>query len=133
MNRGVELTERGQGKSKAECAMNPGNDVYEPRSALARAACPHFRGEQCVTRRVTPVSLLMTLRLACAPLTSGAIVVRSCDGSFRPTTLRSQRAAAERDMIQRALAENDGVVARAARSLGISRQSFYKAMQRSGV
>jgi transcriptional regulator of acetoin/glycerol metabolism len=36
-------------------------------------------------------------------------------------------------LIQRALAESDGVVARAARSLGISRQSFYKAMQRSGI
>jgi transcriptional regulator with AAA-type ATPase domain/Tfp pilus assembly protein PilF len=48
-------------------------------------------------------------------------------------SLRSGRIAGERAALERALDESGGVVSRAARSLGLSRQAFYKAMQRTGL
>jgi transcriptional regulator of acetoin/glycerol metabolism len=48
-------------------------------------------------------------------------------------SLRSGRIAGERAALARALDECGGVVSRAARSLGLSRQAFYKAMQRTGL
>lgn len=48
-------------------------------------------------------------------------------------TLRENRAAGERAALLDALTQNDGIVTRAARSLGLSRQGFYKAMQRTGL
>lgn len=48
-------------------------------------------------------------------------------------SLRSARAAWERTALIRALRENDDVIARAARSLGLTRQAFYKAMRRTGL
>jgi len=47
--------------------------------------------------------------------------------------LRDDRLAGERAAIERALLENGGSVAKAARSLGITRQAFYKAMRRVGL
>ena len=49
------------------------------------------------------------------------------------TSLRAERLAAERDTLERVLQQYDGVVAEAARALGISRQSFHKAMRRTGI
>jgi DNA-binding NtrC family response regulator/tetratricopeptide (TPR) repeat protein len=54
-------------------------------------------------------------------------------GEGRLTSLRAERLAAERDTLKRLLQQYDGVVAEAARALGISRQSFYKAMRRTGL
>jgi|SRR5687767_481840 len=54
-------------------------------------------------------------------------------GEVRPTSLRAERLAAERDTLERVLQEHDGIVAEAARALGISRQSFYKALRRTGL
>ncbi len=48
-------------------------------------------------------------------------------------TLRENRAAGERAALLEALTQHDGIVARAARALGLSRQGFYKAMQRTGL
>jgi transcriptional regulator with GAF, ATPase, and Fis domain len=47
--------------------------------------------------------------------------------------LRAERLAAERETLERVLQQYDGVVAEAARALGISRQSFHKAMRRTGI
>jgi len=49
------------------------------------------------------------------------------------TTLRSERLAAEREVLERLLREHAGVITDAARALGMSRQSFYKAMRRAGI
>ena len=49
------------------------------------------------------------------------------------TTLRSERLAAEREVLERLLREHAGVITEAARALGMSRQSFYKAMRRAGI
>jgi len=54
-------------------------------------------------------------------------------GEVRLTSLRAERLAAERNALERLLQQHDGVVAEAARALGISRQSFYKAMRRTGL
>src|SRR5258705_9181249 len=54
-------------------------------------------------------------------------------GEGRLTSLRAERLAAERDTLKRLLQQYDGVVAEVARALGISRQSFYKAMRRTGL
>ncbi|NOT34883.1 MAG: sigma 54-interacting transcriptional regulator [Candidatus Eisenbacteria bacterium] len=48
-------------------------------------------------------------------------------------SLRGIRLTAERGTLERALESNDGVVTRAARALGLSRQAFYKAMKRTGL
>jgi len=48
-------------------------------------------------------------------------------------SLRSGRIAGERAALERALTESGGNVSRAARSLGLSRQAFYKAMRRTGL
>jgi tetratricopeptide (TPR) repeat protein len=48
-------------------------------------------------------------------------------------SLREGRVAWERDTLLRALEENEGVVARAARSLGMTRQAFYVAMRRTSL
>jgi len=48
-------------------------------------------------------------------------------------SLRSGRIAGERAALARALAEHRGVVSEAARSLGLSRQGFYKALRRTGL
>jgi len=48
-------------------------------------------------------------------------------------SLRAARAAWERAALLRALRESGGVVARAARSLGLTRQAYYKAMRRTGL
>jgi DNA-binding NtrC family response regulator len=45
--------------------------------------------------------------------------------------LRENRLAGERAALQKALFESSGSVTKAARSLGITRQSFYKAMRRA--
>jgi transcriptional regulator with PAS, ATPase and Fis domain len=50
-----------------------------------------------------------------------------------PDTLRSGRVSWERTALLRALRVNGGVVARAARSLGLTRQGFYVAMRRTGL
>jgi len=47
--------------------------------------------------------------------------------------LRGSRLAAERATLERALFDSGGSVTEAARVLGVSRQSFYKAMRRAGV
>ena len=47
--------------------------------------------------------------------------------------LRGNRLAGERAGLEKALLSSDGSVTKAARSLGISRQSFYKAMRRVGM
>jgi DNA-binding NtrC family response regulator/tetratricopeptide (TPR) repeat protein len=57
----------------------------------------------------------------------------SARGVGRFTTLRAERLAAERETLERLLQQYDGVVAEAARALGISRPSFYKAMRRTGL
>jgi DNA-binding NtrC family response regulator len=54
-------------------------------------------------------------------------------GEARLPGLRAERLAAERVALERLLQQHDGVVAEAARALGISRQSFYKAMRRTGI
>jgi DNA-binding NtrC family response regulator/tetratricopeptide (TPR) repeat protein len=54
-------------------------------------------------------------------------------GDVRLTSLRVERLAAERNTLERVLQQYDGVVTEAARALGISRQSFYKAMRRTGI
>jgi transcriptional regulator of acetoin/glycerol metabolism len=54
-------------------------------------------------------------------------------GEVRLTSLRAERLAAERNTLEHLLQKYDGVVAEAARALGISRQSFYKAMRRTGI
>ena len=54
-------------------------------------------------------------------------------GEAQLTSLRAERLAAERKTLERLLQEYDGVVAEAARALGISRQCFYKAMRRTGL
>jgi transcriptional regulator of acetoin/glycerol metabolism len=91
--------------------------------------------------------LEMTIRLAatsCRPggLLSRAALERLLDvsavplgagPSSGPTTLRTGRTAAEREMLERTLADSGGVISHAARSLGISRQSFYKALRRTGL
>ena len=51
----------------------------------------------------------------------------------RPDSLRHNRAAAERTLIQRALASNGGNRSRAASALGISRVTLYKKMQKYGL
>ena len=56
-----------------------------------------------------------------------------CNGVHGLTSLRDERLAAERNTLERVLQEHDGVVAEAARALGISRQSFYKALRRTGL
>lgn len=48
-------------------------------------------------------------------------------------TLRDGRIAGERATLLRALEENGGVISQAARSLGLSRQGFYKALRRTGL
>lgn len=48
------------------------------------------------------------------------------------STYRNDRRSSERDSLERALHANGGNVAAAARSVGISRQAFYKAMRRTG-
>lgn len=48
-------------------------------------------------------------------------------------SLRSGRIAGERAALERALADNGGIVSHAARSLGLSRQAFYKALRRTGL
>ncbi|HEV8224516.1 MAG TPA: helix-turn-helix domain-containing protein [Rubrobacteraceae bacterium] len=50
------------------------------------------------------------------------------DGGLRANRLEGERAA-----LERALLASSGSVTKAARSLGISRQSFYKAMRRAGL
>jgi len=47
--------------------------------------------------------------------------------------LRGDRLAGERAALERALLQSGGSVTKAARSLGITRQSFYKAMRRTGL
>ena len=49
------------------------------------------------------------------------------------SSLRGNRLAGERAALERALLSSGGSVANAARSLGITRQSFYKAMRRVGM
>jgi DNA-binding NtrC family response regulator len=51
----------------------------------------------------------------------------------RPDSLRHNRAAAERTLIQRALASHGGNRSRAADALGISRVTLYKKMQKYGL
>jgi DNA-binding NtrC family response regulator len=51
----------------------------------------------------------------------------------RPDSLRHNRAAAERTLIQRALANHGGNRSRAATALGISRVTLYKKMQKYGL
>lgn len=93
--------------------------------------------------------LEMTVRLAASQCRPGALLQwadlephlapldRPADDAPVSTeprrSLRANRLAAERALLAQALAENDGVISRAARSLGISRQAFYKAMRRSGI
>ena len=48
-------------------------------------------------------------------------------------SLRAGRIAGERATLLRAMEESGGVVTRAARSLGLSRQGFYKALRRTGL
>ena len=48
-------------------------------------------------------------------------------------TLRAGRIAGERATLLRALEEHGGVISQAARSLGLSRQGFYKALRRTGL
>jgi DNA-binding NtrC family response regulator len=57
----------------------------------------------------------------------------SARGEAGLTSLRAERLAAEREILERVLRQCDGVVAEAARALGISRQSFHKAMRRTGI
>jgi transcriptional regulator of acetoin/glycerol metabolism len=55
------------------------------------------------------------------------------NGAFPEGGLRVNRLAGERAALERALLVSSGSVTKAARSLGISRQSFYKAMRRAGL
>jgi DNA-binding NtrC family response regulator len=50
-----------------------------------------------------------------------------------PATLRDGRVVGERSTLLAALTRHGGVVSHAARSLGMSRQAFYKALQRTGL
>ena len=93
--------------------------------------------------------LEMVVRLAVASARGGSKIdtvhvaphVRESDLEGQPhaqsvgrlTSLRDERLAAERNALVHLLEEHDGVVAEAARALGISRQSFYKAMRRTGL
>ena len=91
--------------------------------------------------------LEMTVRLAVASARGASKIdtvhlrphVRGFDvqlpgrGDGRLSSLRAERLAAERKTLERLLEEHDGVVAEAARALRISRQSFYKAMRRTGI
>ncbi|NOT34586.1 MAG: sigma 54-interacting transcriptional regulator [Candidatus Eisenbacteria bacterium] len=95
--------------------------------------------------------LEMVLRLASATCGLGAMLQRthlephlapgrwraeSPAGSSEPhhaMTLRARRAVVERVALEQALADSGGVLTRAARSLGISRQAFYKAVRRTGA
>jgi len=53
--------------------------------------------------------------------------------AFSDGGLRANRLEGERAALERALLASGGSVTKAARSLGISRQSFYKAMRRAGL
>jgi transcriptional regulator of acetoin/glycerol metabolism len=55
------------------------------------------------------------------------------NGTSTGDSLRTARAAWERTALIRAVRENSGVVSRAAKSLRLTRQAFYKAMRRTGL
>ena len=62
--------------------------------------------------------------------TSGAALP---DSGSNGGSLRGNRLAGERAALERALLESGGSVTKAARALGITRQSLYKAMRRAGL
>ncbi|MGH7742820.1 MAG: sigma 54-interacting transcriptional regulator, partial [Candidatus Eiseniibacteriota bacterium] len=86
--------------------------------------------------------LEMILRVAAGRCTLGATLhwedlvlhdLGSTDVSHDASTLRTGRLDWERTALLRAMHANGGVLAKAARSLGMTRQAFYKAMSRTGL
>ncbi len=86
--------------------------------------------------------LEMILRVACGRCEPGSVlhwedlILHEPDAPasvYNSESLRAGRVAWERTALVRALHENGGVVAKAARSLGMSRQAFYLAMRRTGL
>ena len=83
----------------------------------------------------------MTVRVAACTVAPGARLdvshlpphLVTQDDAPTSDSLRSGRVAWERTTLLRALRDNRGVVARAARSLGLTRQAYYKAMRRTGL
>ena len=55
------------------------------------------------------------------------------DGDAQPINLRQAREAAEREVLQRALAVSDGNMSKAAQALGISRPTLYDLMNKFGM